>query len=76
MARVYNQLLERYPIPTKTLTSGTIFSLGDSLTQRGFQELGWAGQLANHFGRRAGAHCIFSLIIFSLILLITIFVRL
>ena len=27
---------------------------GDSLTQRGFQEAGWAGQLANHYGRRAG----------------------
>ena len=33
MARMYNQLLEKYPIPTKTLTSGTLFSLGDALTQ-------------------------------------------
>jgi hypothetical protein len=33
MARIYNQFLERYPIPTKCLTSGALFSIGDALTQ-------------------------------------------
>jgi hypothetical protein len=33
MAKVYNQLIERYPIATKASTSGVLFSLGDALTQ-------------------------------------------
>lgn len=33
MARVYNQLLEKYPLTTKATTSGTLFSIGDFFTQ-------------------------------------------
>lgn len=33
MAKVYNQLLERYPLITKTTTSGALFSIGDFFTQ-------------------------------------------
>ena len=31
-----------------------IVLFGDSLTQRGFEMHGWASQVANHYGRRAG----------------------
>ncbi len=33
MLRVYNSLLEKYPIATKCFTSGFLFSLGDVFTQ-------------------------------------------
>jgi hypothetical protein len=35
MFSAYNRLLEKYPILTKMLTSGTLFSLGDIITQKG-----------------------------------------
>ena len=31
--KLYNSLLEKYPIRTKAVTSGSLFSLGDALTQ-------------------------------------------
>ncbi len=31
--KFYNSLLKKYPIRTKAITSGTLFSLGDALTQ-------------------------------------------
>lgn len=33
MSKLYNSLLERYPIPTKMFTSGSLFSIGDAVTQ-------------------------------------------
>jgi len=33
MFKFYNGLLEKYPIGTKSLTSGSLFSVGDALTQ-------------------------------------------
>jgi hypothetical protein len=35
MFAAYNKLLAAYPIPTKMVTSGTLFSLGDYITQAG-----------------------------------------
>ena len=34
MMKVYNGWLEKYPIRTKAITSGGLFSLGDYLTQK------------------------------------------
>lgn len=33
MFKVYNGLLEKYPLSTKAITSGGLFSIGDALTQ-------------------------------------------
>lgn len=33
MSKFYAHILEKYPLPTKTLTSGSLFSIGDALTQ-------------------------------------------
>jgi hypothetical protein len=35
MFAAYNRLLTKYPILTKMVTSGTLFSLGDYITQTG-----------------------------------------
>lgn len=39
MIKLYNNLLEMYAIPTKCLTSGTLFSLGDLISQKGTSPL-------------------------------------
>ncbi len=35
MFAAYNRLLDKYPYFTKMITSGTLFSLGDIITQKG-----------------------------------------
>ena len=38
------------------LGRSSIVLFGDSLTQRGFEEGGWASAVAHHFGRRADVY--------------------
>jgi hypothetical protein len=35
MFATYSRLLAAYPLPTKMVTSGTLFSIGDYITQTG-----------------------------------------
>jgi hypothetical protein len=35
MFAAYNRALDKFPILTKMLTSGTLFSIGDIITQKG-----------------------------------------
>jgi hypothetical protein len=35
MFAFYSRLLDKYPIVTKVITSGTLFSLGDVVSQKG-----------------------------------------
>lgn len=35
MFAFYSRLLDKYPIVTKAITSGTLFSLGDVVSQKG-----------------------------------------